>query len=104
VNLGGLLELKGTRAAIPRLASKCSELRLQSYRGAGLQLGVGRVVNVRRKESVCQLGDLESVKKFLTRAFEIDPNWRFIALDDVDLEPLCKMLAAIYRNPSSFEY
>ena len=42
----------------------------------------------------CQLGDLKSAKDFLKRAFEIDPNWRFIALDDVDLEPLWKMLAA----------
>jgi len=36
----------------------------------------------------CQLGDLESVKKYLKRAFEIDPNWRLQALEDEDLEAL----------------
>ena len=36
----------------------------------------------------CQLGDLESAKRYLKRAFEIDPNWRIAALDDKDLEPL----------------
>ena len=40
----------------------------------------------------CQLGDLESAKKFLKRAFEIDPNWRIIALNDIDLKPLWQTL------------
>src|SRR6266496_1390823 len=42
----------------------------------------------------CQLGDLELAKKLLNRAFEIDPNWRQIALDDVDLKPLWETLGA----------
>jgi tetratricopeptide (TPR) repeat protein len=32
----------------------------------------------------CQLEDLESAREYLKRAFEIDPSWRVIALDDVD--------------------
>ena len=40
----------------------------------------------------CQLGDLESAKKYLTRAFEIDPNWRLQALEDEDLEALWESL------------
>ena len=40
----------------------------------------------------CQLGDLESVKKYLKRAFEIDPNWRLQALEDEDLEALWESL------------
>jgi hypothetical protein len=38
------------------------------------------------------LGDLESVKKYLKRAFEIDPNWRLQALEDEDLEALWESL------------
>jgi tetratricopeptide (TPR) repeat protein len=40
----------------------------------------------------CQLGDLESAKKYLKRAFEIDPNWRLQALEDEDLEALWESL------------
>src|SRR5207249_1825219 len=36
----------------------------------------------------CQLGDLESARNFLKRAFEIDPTWRLLALEDEDLKPL----------------
>ena len=36
----------------------------------------------------CQSGDLESAKKYLKQAFEIDPNWRLQALEDEDLQPL----------------
>jgi len=36
----------------------------------------------------CQLGELESAKEYLGKAFKIDPNWREMALEDKDLEPL----------------
>jgi tetratricopeptide (TPR) repeat protein len=36
----------------------------------------------------CQLGNLESAKKYLKRAFEIDSTWRIAGLEDEDLEPL----------------
>jgi len=36
----------------------------------------------------CQLGDLETAKNYLKRAFEIDLNWRMQALEDEDLKPL----------------
>ena len=36
----------------------------------------------------CQLGNLETAKNYLKRAFEIDPNWRLQALEDEDLTPL----------------
>jgi tetratricopeptide (TPR) repeat protein len=41
----------------------------------------------------CELGNLESAKPYLNRAFKIDPNWRLQALDDPDLEPLWASLA-----------
>jgi len=46
----------------------------------------------------CQLEDLESAKKFLRRAFQIDSNWRLIALDDIDLKPLWEALATQMRE------
>lgn len=36
----------------------------------------------------CQLGEIESAKNYLKKAFEIDLNWRVQALDDEDLKPL----------------
>jgi tetratricopeptide (TPR) repeat protein len=36
----------------------------------------------------CQLGDLQSAKNYLKRAFEIDPNWRLQGLEDEDLKAL----------------
>ena len=42
----------------------------------------------------CQLGDIDSAKGRLRRGFEIDSNFRRIALEDVDLEPLWEMLSA----------
>ncbi|SRR6266480_2512575 len=42
----------------------------------------------------CQLGDLDMAKEYLRRAFEIDPNWRIIALDDIDLKPLWETFKA----------
>jgi tetratricopeptide (TPR) repeat protein len=36
----------------------------------------------------CQLGDLDGARVHLKRAFEIDPGYRVVALDDPDLEPL----------------
>jgi tetratricopeptide (TPR) repeat protein len=42
----------------------------------------------------CQLGDLETAKNYLKRAFEIAPSWRIAALDDKDLEPLWETLGA----------
>jgi tetratricopeptide (TPR) repeat protein len=41
----------------------------------------------------CQLGDLESAKQRLMRAFEIEPKCREMVLDDTDLEPLWAELA-----------
>lgn len=40
----------------------------------------------------CQLGELETAKDYLRRAFAIDANWRAAALDDKDLEPLWSTL------------
>lgn len=42
----------------------------------------------------CQLGDLETAKDYLRRAFEIDSHWRLSALEDRDLEPLWSTLRA----------
>ena len=36
----------------------------------------------------CQLGQLEKAKNYLKKAFEIDLNWRVVALEDDDLKPL----------------
>jgi tetratricopeptide (TPR) repeat protein len=36
----------------------------------------------------CQLGEMETAKRYLKKAFEIDLNWRKAALDDEDLKPL----------------
>jgi tetratricopeptide (TPR) repeat protein len=41
----------------------------------------------------CQLKELEKAKRYLKKAFEIDLNWRKIALDDIDLMPLWEALA-----------
>jgi tetratricopeptide (TPR) repeat protein len=41
----------------------------------------------------CQLGDLESAKGHLKTAFQIEPKWRSVALDDEDLGPLWAELA-----------
>lgn len=35
-----------------------------------------------------QLGEIETAKRYLKRAFEIDLNWRKAALEDEDLKPL----------------
>jgi len=36
----------------------------------------------------CQLGEMETAKRYLKKAFEIDLNWRMAALEDEDLRPL----------------
>jgi tetratricopeptide (TPR) repeat protein len=36
----------------------------------------------------CQLGEIESAKRYLRQALEIDLNWRKAALEDEDLKPL----------------
>jgi tetratricopeptide (TPR) repeat protein len=36
----------------------------------------------------CQIGDIETAKGYLKKAFEIDLNWRVVALDDADLQPI----------------
>jgi tetratricopeptide (TPR) repeat protein len=36
----------------------------------------------------CQMGDTESAKNYLKKAFELDSSWRGKAFDDLDLEPL----------------
>jgi tetratricopeptide (TPR) repeat protein len=40
----------------------------------------------------CQTGDVETAKNCLKRAFEIDSNWRMVALEDQDLRPLWESL------------
>ena len=35
----------------------------------------------------CQLGEMETAKRYLKKVFEIDLNWRKAALDDEDLKP-----------------
>ena len=42
----------------------------------------------------CQLGRLDSAKDYLKRAFEIEPNRRLQALEEMDLEPLWQSLQA----------
>ena len=37
---------------------------------------------------ICQLGDVEGAKKSLHTAFELQPQYRVMALDDEDLRPL----------------
>jgi tetratricopeptide (TPR) repeat protein len=36
----------------------------------------------------CQAGEIEKAKRYLTKTFEIDSNWRLVALEDEDLKPL----------------
>jgi tetratricopeptide (TPR) repeat protein len=36
----------------------------------------------------CQLDEIETAERYLRRAFEIDLNWRKVALEDEDLKPL----------------
>ena len=36
----------------------------------------------------CKRGEIETAKRYLRQAFEIDPNWRKAALEDEDLKPL----------------
>ena len=43
----------------------------------------------------CQLGDLEAARNYLKSAFEIEPNWRMMALEDEDLKPLWKCLGSV---------
>ncbi len=40
----------------------------------------------------CQLGELSSAKEHLKKAFELQPKYRAMALDDPDLEPLWNLL------------
>jgi hypothetical protein len=41
----------------------------------------------------CQLGEIETAKNYLKKAFEIDLNWRTAALEDEDLKPLWESLS-----------
>jgi hypothetical protein len=34
------------------------------------------------------MGDIQNAQNYLTKAFEIDLNWRMAALEDEDLRPL----------------
>jgi hypothetical protein len=43
----------------------------------------------------CQLGEIDSAKNYLKKAFEIDSGWRLQALDDEDLKPFWDSLRAI---------
>ena len=36
----------------------------------------------------CQLGEMETAKRYLKKVFEIDLSWRMAALEDEDLRPL----------------
>jgi tetratricopeptide (TPR) repeat protein len=36
----------------------------------------------------CQLGEIDSAKNYLNKAFEIDSSWRLQAVDDEDLKPM----------------
>jgi tetratricopeptide (TPR) repeat protein len=45
----------------------------------------------------CQLGELETAKDYLRRAFAIDSNWRAASLEDEDLEPLWDTLKLQFR-------
>src|SRR5215831_11640377 len=40
----------------------------------------------------CQLEEIETARRYLKKAFEIDLNWRVAALEDKDLEPLWESL------------
>jgi tetratricopeptide (TPR) repeat protein len=40
----------------------------------------------------CQMGQIETAKNYLRKAFEIDPDQRVMALEDEDLEPLWEEL------------
>ncbi len=41
---------------------------------------------------------METAKRYLKKAFEIDLNWRKIALDDIDLMPLWEALAQMFKH------
>jgi len=41
----------------------------------------------------CQTADLQTAKRYLEKAFKIDPSWRSKALDDEDLKPVWDSLA-----------
>lgn len=43
----------------------------------------------------CRLGELSSAKEHLNKAFELQPKYRAMALDDADLEPLWQSLCSI---------
>ena len=43
----------------------------------------------------CQLGDLEKAKAALHTAFNLEPQYRVMALDDEDLKPLWDSIAAV---------
>jgi hypothetical protein len=40
----------------------------------------------------CHRGEMETAKRYLKKAFEIDLNWRIAALADEDLKPLWDFL------------
>src|SRR5262245_20253162 len=40
----------------------------------------------------CQLKQIETAKRYLRKAFQIDLNWRMTALEDEDLKPLWDLL------------
>jgi tetratricopeptide (TPR) repeat protein len=42
----------------------------------------------------CQMGQIETAKNYLRKAFEIDSNWRVAALEDEDLKRLWDSLQA----------
>ena len=43
----------------------------------------------------CQLGEMETAKRYLKKAFEIDSDWRKAALEDEDLMPLWDSLQSV---------
>ena len=42
----------------------------------------------------CQTEDIETAKNYLKKSFKIDPNWRSLALEDEDLNPLWDSMRA----------
>jgi Tfp pilus assembly protein PilF len=46
----------------------------------------------------CQLGDIDGAKERLRRTFEIDADFREIALEDADLKPLWELLSLELRE------
>ena len=49
----------------------------------------------------CQLGNLEEAKERLQKAFKLDANYRLMALDDEDLQPLWRSCEGLRKDTCS---